>query len=278
MPPPVPYGIPAIMHLKTEELTFENVIEPLISEEEQVLYAFHTLWARMITDWPISEELEADFLKTLYERNDVMEKWQRRLIDFYYLQMKASGMGETPKKQEQFAAHDSFVEHYTLYERNDVMEKWQRRLIDFYYLQMKASGMGETPKKQEQFAAHDSFVEHYVLRYRMVLRDSEDMQNIEVTDGKLFRDAPPHILRQLAVGRADYMQGPWLVAASIRAIKPVLLYCSDRALRASVWENWISRAAKPRNITRVTSNGRTIESIRRHQLVRFRFPHLAYNQ
>lgn len=49
--------------MKSEELTFENVIEPFIIEEEQVLYAFHTLWTRMVTDWPISEEWQTDFLK-----------------------------------------------------------------------------------------------------------------------------------------------------------------------------------------------------------------------
>ncbi len=49
--------------VKPEDLTFENVIEPFIAEEERVLYAFHTLWTRMVTDWPLSDELQADFMK-----------------------------------------------------------------------------------------------------------------------------------------------------------------------------------------------------------------------
>lgn len=52
--------------VQPEDLTFQNVIEPFIAEEEQVLYAFHTLWTRMVTDWPISSELHADFMKVSY--------------------------------------------------------------------------------------------------------------------------------------------------------------------------------------------------------------------
>ncbi len=52
--------------VKPEDLTFENVIEPFLTEEEQVLYAFHTLWTRMLTDWPSSRELHADFMKVIF--------------------------------------------------------------------------------------------------------------------------------------------------------------------------------------------------------------------
>uniref|UniRef100_A0A0R3QE43 Peptidase_M3 domain-containing protein n=1 Tax=Brugia timori TaxID=42155 RepID=A0A0R3QE43_9BILA len=44
-----------------------------------------------------------------------------------------------------------------------------------------------------------------------------------------------------------------------------LTYCSDKAVRATVWDKWISRASKPHNLARVTSNARTIETIRRHR-------------
>ncbi|EFO25150.2 peptidase family M3 containing protein [Loa loa] len=202
--------------MKPEDLTFENVIGPFLAEEEQVVYAFHTLWTKMVTDWPISSELHADFMKTLCERNETTDRWKRRLADFYYLQMKSAAMGETSKKHEQFAGHDSFVENY-------------------------------------------------ILRYRMVLRNSEDMENIQVTDRTVFKDAPPEVLRILAVNRTKYEEGPWLVAATARSLKPILTYCSDKALRATVWDKWISRAAKPNNLARVTSNARTIETIRRHQ-------------
>ncbi|MCP9266346.1 Peptidase family M3 containing protein [Dirofilaria immitis] len=194
--------------IKPEDLTFENVIEPFIAEEEKVLSAFHTLWTRMITDWPISGELQADFMKTLCERNETADRWKRRLADFYYLQMKLTAMGEIAKKHEQFAGHDSFVEHY-------------------------------------------------ILKYRLVLQNSEDMENIQVTNRTVFKGAPPEVM--------EYEKGPWLVTATARSIKPILTYCSDKAIRAAVWDKWISRASKPHNLARATSNSRTIETIRRHQ-------------
>uniref|UniRef100_A0A0R3S3X4 Peptidase_M3 domain-containing protein n=1 Tax=Elaeophora elaphi TaxID=1147741 RepID=A0A0R3S3X4_9BILA len=204
------YGATLHEHMKVlegmqpEDITFENVIEPFIAEEEQVLYAFHTLWTRMVTDWPISSELHADFMK-IHELaiNEVSAKWK---YDVFYKAVKA------------------------LCERNEITERWKRRLADFYYLQMKSAAMGETSKKYEQFTGHDSFVEHYVRRYRM-----------------------------------EYEEGPWLVNATARSIKPLLTYCSDKAIRATVWDKWISRATKPHSLALVTSNARTIETIRRHQ-------------
>ncbi len=65
--------------------------------------------------------------------------------------------------------------------------------------------------------------------------------------------------------RALYEEGPWLVTATARSVKPILTYCCDKAIRATVWDKWISRAAKPHSLARVTSNARTIEIIRRHQ-------------
>ncbi|VDK65970.1 unnamed protein product [Onchocerca ochengi] len=235
--------------MKPEDLTFENVIEPFIAEEERVLYAFHTLWTRMVTDWPLSDELQADFMK-IHELaiNEVSAKWK---YDVFFRAVK------------------------TLCERNETIDKWKRRFADFHYLQMKSTAMGETSKKFEQFSGHDSFVEHYILKYRLALRNSEDMESIEVTDRAIFKDAPPEVLRKLAVNRqskhfsflsiALYEEGPWLVTATARSVKPILTYCCDKAIRATVWDKWISRAAKPHSLARVTSNARTIEIIRRHQ-------------
>ncbi|VDM95942.1 unnamed protein product [Thelazia callipaeda] len=224
---------------KPEDFTFENVIEPFIPEEEQVLYAFHTLWTRMVTDWPISKELHIDFMG-IHELaiNEISAKWKH---DIFFKAIK------------------------TLYERNEITDKWKRRLVDFYYLQMKLSAMEETQKKQEQFAGHDSFVEHYILRYRLVLRDSEAMENIEITDREVLKDAPPQVLRQLAVNKKEYAKGPWMITASARSVKPLLTYCTDKAIRANIWNYWISRASQPHSLARVTSNSRTIETIRRHQ-------------
>ncbi|KAK6109979.1 Peptidase M3 family protein [Brugia pahangi] len=225
--------------VKPEDLTFENVIEPFLAEEEQVLYAFHTLWTRMLTDWPSSRELHADFMK-IHELaiNEVSAKWK---YDIFFKAVK------------------------TLCVRSEITDRWKRRLADFYYLQMKSIAMGETSKKHEQFVGHDSFVEHYILRYRTVLQNSEDMEDIQVTDRAVFNDAPPEVLRRLAVNRTKYEEGPWLVTATAKSIKPILTYCSDKAVRATVWDKWISRASKPHNLARVTSNSRTIETIRRHQ-------------
>ena len=35
-----------------EEKTFENVVEPLLTEEYEINYAFQTLMLKMLTDWP----------------------------------------------------------------------------------------------------------------------------------------------------------------------------------------------------------------------------------
>ncbi|VDK81457.1 unnamed protein product [Litomosoides sigmodontis] len=239
------YGATVHEHMKVlegmhpEDLTFENVIEPFIAEEEQVLYAFHTLWTRMVTDWPISSELHADFMK-IHELaiTEVSAKWKH---DIFFKAIKV------------------------LCERNEIAERWKRRLADFYYLQMKSRAMGEASKKHEQFLGHDSFVEHSVLRYRMILRNSDDMENIQIIDRTAFKDAPPEVLRKLAGNRTEYEDRPWLVSLTARSIKPILTYCSDKAIRASVWDKWISRASKPHNLARVTSNSRTIETIKRHQ-------------
>lgn len=135
----------------------------------------------------------------------------------------------------------------------------------------------------------------------MVLQNSENMEHIEVTDRAVFKDAPPELLRKLAVNRQSnniflavhvivsfsrvqifvntyehlklqyklyrtkYEEGPWLVMTTPPTVQPLLTYCSDKTIRATIWDKWISRASKPNNLARVTSNARTIEALRRHQ-------------
>lgn len=65
--------------------------------------------------------------------------------------------------------------------------------------------------------------------------------------------------------RTEYEEGPWLITTTARSVKPILTYCSDKGIRATVWDKWISRATKPHSLARITSNARTIETIRRHQ-------------
>lgn len=52
--------------VKQDEMTFENVIKPFIDEEHEVLYAFHTLWLRMLTDWPDSVQTQHEFAKVYF--------------------------------------------------------------------------------------------------------------------------------------------------------------------------------------------------------------------
>lgn len=65
--------------------------------------------------------------------------------------------------------------------------------------------------------------------------------------------------------RTKYEEGPWIVTVTARSVKPLLTYSSDKVIRATVWDKWISRATKPHTLAKVTSNSRTIETIRKHQ-------------
>uniref|UniRef100_A0A0M3HKD5 Protein kinase domain-containing protein n=1 Tax=Ascaris lumbricoides TaxID=6252 RepID=A0A0M3HKD5_ASCLU len=71
------YDSPFKRIAKEEEQTFENVVDPLLTEEYDVNYAFQTLILRMLTDWPLcsNREFESDMhhLKIMCAR-DQMEK------------------------------------------------------------------------------------------------------------------------------------------------------------------------------------------------------------
>lgn len=220
------YGATVMEHLeylknvKEEDQSFETIVDPLLTEEYDVNYAFQTLLLKMLTDWPLcsTSEFNADMhhIKFMCAR-DQMEKLTN------------------PEFQTAVKS---------LYEKRNGLNEWQIRLIEYYLLEIKASGLDKHDKKtRELISSWTRYVDEYRAKYIASIMTTNDQNVFTVTDRSGLKDAPPHVLKLLAVDQLEFDKGPWKARMAPRSIMPFLQYCSDRSLRELAWSKWISRAS-----------------------------------
>ncbi|VDM68566.1 unnamed protein product [Strongylus vulgaris] len=130
------------MYLPPEERTFETAVEPLLTEEYDVDYALQTLLLKMLTDWPdcsrklfdsdlhhVSFKIKimsardhmeklsnADFqatIKQLYDSKEGLNEWQLRLLEWYLLEVRASGLDRTDDKTRKLiGSWSKYIDEY----------------------------------------------------------------------------------------------------------------------------------------------------------------------
>uniref|UniRef100_A0AC35FA18 Peptidase M3A/M3B catalytic domain-containing protein n=1 Tax=Panagrolaimus sp. PS1159 TaxID=55785 RepID=A0AC35FA18_9BILA len=219
------YGATVMEHLehleqnKPGQYSFDNVVDPLLSEEYDVDYAFNTLLVKMLTDWTecSNKSFDADFhhIKVMSAR-DRMEKlgnpaFQQALKDLY---------------------------------QSESLDPWKKRLIEWYLLEIRASGMDKTDEKERKvIGSWSRFIDEYRSKYLTNILSTNDQHVFSVSDRGSLKDAPPHILKTLAVDKNNYNDGPWRGLMTPSSILPFLQYCNNRQLRATAWERWISKAS-----------------------------------
>ncbi|VDM60001.1 unnamed protein product [Angiostrongylus costaricensis] len=136
------YGATCMEHLELieklppEERTFETVVEPLLTEEYDVDYALQTLLLKMLTDWPDCNRnvFDADLhhimsardrmeklsslnfqiaIKQLYDAKNGLSTWQLRLLEWYLLEVRASGLDITDEKSRKLiGSWNKFIDEF----------------------------------------------------------------------------------------------------------------------------------------------------------------------
>ncbi|KAK5970941.1 Oligopeptidase A [Trichostrongylus colubriformis] len=147
------YGATCMEHLEllnklsAEERTFETVVEPLLTEEYDVDYALQTLLLKMLTDWPdcdrklfdadlhhikimsardhmekLSNSDFQDAIKQLYDAKEGLDEWQLRLLEWYLLEIRASGLDRRDEKTRKLiGSWNRFIDEY----RSKYIAKWE---------------------------------------------------------------------------------------------------------------------------------------------------------
>ncbi|WKY07381.1 hypothetical protein Q1695_007099 [Nippostrongylus brasiliensis] len=138
------YGATCMEHLElleklpAEERTFETTVAPLLTEEYDVDYALQTLMLKMLTDWPdcdaklfdadihhikimsardhmekLSNTHFQDAIKMLYDAKEGLDEWQLRLLEWYLLEIRASGLDKRDQKTRKLiGSWSKFVDEY----------------------------------------------------------------------------------------------------------------------------------------------------------------------
>ncbi|VDD87043.1 unnamed protein product [Enterobius vermicularis] len=239
------YGAAVLEHvehlkeLKEGELNFANVVEPLLEKEKDIMYAFHTMLLKMYTDWPMcsTQEFSADVYHAKYT---------------------------CAREQLNKLAYPEFQDAIkSLYSRREGLTSWQFRLLEFYILEMKALGLDiRVPKQCRVINSWISTAESYRISYLGSIMSTNDQNVFNVTDRSTLSDAPPYVLKLLAVDEHDVENGPWRANMSPKTIMPLLQYCSDREVRQLAWSKWTSRASFEHDFY---NNSINIEEIRHNQ-------------
>ncbi|CAD5226755.1 unnamed protein product [Bursaphelenchus xylophilus] len=217
------HGATVMEHLqlleKDKELprTFENVMDPLLTELYEIDYAFNTLLVKMLTDWPECStrafDMDFDHMKVMVAREH-MEK----LSD--------------PEFQKSLQA---------IYDNGQDLDVWKTRLVEFFLLEIKASGLDKTDSKiRSIIGSWSKMIDEYRTKYLTNILCTNDQFVFHLNENQL-RDAPPHILRQLSANKTT--EGPWRAQMEPSSIYSLLSYCNDRPIRAQAWDRWVSRAS-----------------------------------
>ncbi|GMR45622.1 hypothetical protein PMAYCL1PPCAC_15817, partial [Pristionchus mayeri] len=203
-----------------EVRTWESVMEPLMSEEYEIDYLFHTLLLKMLTDWP-------DCSQKLFD------------ADLHHIKIMCAR--EHMEKLGTPSFHKAIAD---LYERKEGLTDWQLRLLEYYLLEIKASGGDKTDDKTRKLlGSWNRFIDEYRSKYIRNVMSTNDQNTFSVTDPSVLKDAPPHVLQGLAVDPDRWSTGPWRAKMTPKSIFPFLQYCGDRQLRAGAWNKWISKAS-----------------------------------
>ncbi|CAI5448567.1 unnamed protein product [Caenorhabditis angaria] len=219
------YGATVMEHMEhlatlpAEERTFQNVVEPLLTEEYEINYAFQTLMLKMLTDWP-------DFDRKLFD------------ADLHHIKIMCA------RDQMEKLTNINFQEAIKqLYEAKDGLTDWQSRLLEWYLLEIKASGLDKHDEKTRKLlGSWSKFIDEYRSKYITGVMSTNDQQTFVINDKKVIKDAPPHVLQKLAVDESNWETGPWRGRMTPHTIFPFMQYCGDRQLRQTAWEKWTSKA------------------------------------
>ncbi|KHJ93812.1 hypothetical protein OESDEN_06270 [Oesophagostomum dentatum] len=255
------YGATTMEHLELlaklspEERTFETAVEPLLTEEYEVDYALQTLFLKMLTDWPdcnrkvfdadlhhikimsAREHMEklsnADFqatIKQLYDSKEGLNEWQLRLLEWYLLEVRASGLDRTDEKTRKLiGSWSKYIDEYRSKYISNIMATNDQVV---YTITDKSMLKDAPPHVLQKLAVDPSNI-----------MATNDQVVYTITDKSMLKDAPPHVLQKLAVDPAQWEQGPWRGRMTPHTIYPFMQYCSNRQLRAEAWEKWISKAS-----------------------------------
>ncbi|TMS38816.1 hypothetical protein L596_005456 [Steinernema carpocapsae] len=211
-------------HLKNNESadkSFEGVLGPLLNEEYEVGYAFHTLMLKMMTAWP--ECGDKEFTADLHHIKITCAREHMEKLAAPAIQQCLKDLYENPSED---------------------MDEWKLRLVEWYLLEIKASGLDKhDDKTRKLIGSWSRFVDEFRSKYLTNIMATNDQHQFTVSDPKVLKDAPPHILKIFAVEKDKALEGPWQARMAPGSILPFMQYCGDRSLRASAWEKWTSRAS-----------------------------------
>uniref|UniRef100_A0A0K0FXI9 Neurolysin, mitochondrial (inferred by orthology to a human protein) n=1 Tax=Strongyloides venezuelensis TaxID=75913 RepID=A0A0K0FXI9_STRVS len=230
------YGATVYNHLEHLEKLFnvdpdaatnyDTIIEPILSQEYDMEYAFHTLLFKMLTDWPECSDKDFD-------------------SDMHHLKILVAK--EKLEKLTSPAFNDALRNIYKnqiIDTEKDDKNKWIMKLIEYYLLEERAIGYDKTEEKTRKLlGSWSKFIDEYRAKYIANIMATHEQVRFNITNKDVLKDAPPHVLRALAVDKKDFENGPWTARLCPTSIMPFMEYCRDRALRAEAWEKWTSRAS-----------------------------------
>ncbi|CAI4223771.1 unnamed protein product [Auanema sp. JU1783] len=220
------YGATCMEHIEhlpklpESEKSFENVVDPLLTEEWEVNYAFQTLMLKMLTDWP-------DCNRKLFDE------------DLHHIKITCAR-----DQMEKLMSPDFQQAIQHLYASKDGLNEWQLRLLEWYLLEINASGLDKTDDKvRKLMGSWGRFIDEYRSKYISNVMATNDQNVWAINERRALKDAPPHILQKLSLDPTSWENGPWRGRMTPHTIYPFMQYCGDRGMRAEAWEKWISKAS-----------------------------------
>ncbi|KAI6175395.1 Peptidase-M3 domain-containing protein [Aphelenchoides bicaudatus] len=210
-----------VTYLIDKELprTFENVLDPLMTELYDVDYAFFTLLLKMRTDWP-------ECPNVLFDK------------DMSQVQVTAG------REHIEKLSDKNFQEALqSIYDSGSETDPWKARLLVFFLLEIRALGIDKWDKQTRSvIGSWSRFMDEYRQKYLTNIFLTNEDHVFNITNPKALVNAPPHVKRILAEDKSKPMDGPWRAKMEPESIYTLLKYCDERSTRSHAWHSWVSRA------------------------------------
>ncbi|XP_042227091.1 probable cytosolic oligopeptidase A [Homarus americanus] len=215
-----------------EPKTFDNIV----GELDQLESPLNTAWSNV---------------KTLYTvKNHEMNTTA-------YLKIHERARKARVHKFQSFPIYEACKE---IYVSDKNLNEAQRRVVRKFLLEARLNGIELSPDKAAIFTTMLTKLEGEKSVFKKKVIESTNRFSYNIQDPNIVKDFPDTLLKNMAVERSRYKQGPWVITLQPHVYSSFLEHCPLTDLRRNTYRACNMRASN--HISKDLSNSIHIEEIR----------------
>ncbi|XP_045618948.1 uncharacterized protein [Procambarus clarkii] len=147
-----------------------------------------------------------------------------------------------------------------IYAKDSSLNVAQKRVIRKFLLEARLNGIELPPEKNAIFTNKLKMLEVEKSEFRRKVLESSSKFSHKIQNSSIVKDFPDTLLKNMAVDRSRFKEGPWTVTFQPHVYDSFLEHCPSTELRRNTYRAYNMRASN--HISQDVSNSTHIEEIR----------------